>query len=410
MTMLLALVAVLGASVSAGATWTAGPPLLNPTSGAGAALLGDGTVLVAGGNSARPGLAVNERFDPAAGTWSAVAAMNYQRSGLVLVPLHDGSALAVGGDDNGTFPIAERYDPNAGAWTSTEPPSGGGRGDYPAVVVLLDGRVVSIGGGHYDIANNDTSIYDPATNQWTTPADYPYFVRGNAATVLADGRVLSAGGSASLGDLGDKQLDDVFVFDVATSTWTPVARLPAPRSGARAVTLHDGRVLLAGGAPDASGLLYDVGSDRWTPTGALPAGATPSTLVLLPDGRVLGIGGTDPGTGTTSAALFDPATSGWTNAGPLLAQRGPTRSFTATLLPDGRVLVAGGELPDRTILSSTEIWSPGGTPPPPRCTPHHGRGHGKAKGRHKHRHECKGGHRRHKHHHGCKGGHRHAHG
>ena len=387
---LLALVALLGASVSAGATWTTGPAMLDPTSGAGAALLGDGTVLVAGGNSASPGLAVNERFDPVAGSWSAVAGMNHQRSGLVLVPLHDGSALAVGGDDNGVFPIAERYDPSADAWTVTEPPSGGGRGDYPAVVVLPDGRVVSIGGGHYDIADNDTSIYDPATNQWTTPVDYPYFVRGNAATVLADGRVLSAGGSASLGDLGEKQLDDVFVFDVATSTWLPVARLPAPRVGAVAVTLPDGRVLLAGGNPDPSALLYDVGADRWTAAGLLPAGADPSALVLLPDGRVLAVGGVDPGTGTTSAALFDPATNGWTDAGPLLAQRGD--GFTATLLPDGRVLVAGGELPNGTILSSTEIWTPGGTPPPS-CTPHPGRGHGKAKGRHKHHHECKGGHR-----------------
>lgn len=385
--LLLVTVVAMAASASASASWTAGPTMLDATSGAGATLLHDGSVLVVGGNDASPGLSVNERLDPVAGRWSLVAPMQYQRHGLVLVTLHDGAALAVGGDDNGTFPGGERYDPSADAWTKTLPLLGsGGRGDYPAVVVLPDGRALSIGGGHYDTNYEDTSIYDPATNQWTTPTNYPWFISGNAATVLADGRVLSAGGRASLGDLGSRLLDAVYVYDVAANRWSPVASLPAPRGSARAVTLQDGRVLLAGGDPDPSGLVYDPASDRWTATGPLPAGAVPAALVLLPDGRALAVGGTEPGSGTTSAALYDPATNGWTNAGPLLVQRG--RTFTATALADGRVLVAGGEFPSRTQLSSTEIWSPSVTPPPPppRCRQHHGHGC------HHHRHHHHRGH------------------
>lgn len=383
--LLLTMGMVLLGSTAASATWAPGPNMLDPTFDAAATRLGDGTVLVIGGGRSNSFGAANQRFDPATGTWSLAGELLVPRSGLSLVTLLDGSGLAVGGSQDGTFPRAERYDPVTGTFTPTSFEDSG-RGNEPGVAVLPDGRVLSVGGNFYDVNSNSASVYDPATNTWERRSFYPFFVEYAAVTPLADGRVLVAGGRKDLGDAGKVDTALVNIYDSASDRWSAAASLPASRVLATAVTLGDGRVLLTGGFPSSPALLYDVATDRWTPTGSLPAGAYPSRLVLLPDGRVLGIGGVDPGTGTTASALFDPATSSWANAGPLQAQR---RAFMATLLADGRVLVAGG-VDGAVYLASTELWTPGGTPPQ-RCTPHPGRGHGKAKGRHKHGHQCQGG-------------------
>ena len=67
--------------------------------------------------------------------------------------------------------------------------------------------------------------------------------------------------------------------------------------------------------------------------------ATDHTATLLPIGKVLVAGGSN-GSDLSSAELYDPASGTWTATGSL----GTARSFhTATLLPNGKVLVAGGE-------------------------------------------------------------------
>jgi hypothetical protein len=112
----------------------------------------------------------------------------------------------------------------------------------------------------------------------------------------------------------------------------------------------NGQVLVVGGCPflgsgrecrgTATAELYDPSTGAWAAAGFLHTGRTFATATLLPTGQVLLAGGVD-GTGLISAAaeLYDPAAHAWTAAGSMISTR---YAHTATLLQDGLVLVAGG--------------------------------------------------------------------
>src|SRR4029450_12051261 len=178
----------------------------------------------------------------------------------------------------------------------------------------------------------------------------------HTATLLPDGRVLVAGG---LGAEGTNTSAELFAPKRRGSTLT--GNLNAAHGFHTATLLPDGQVLVAGGIgagglPTTSAELFDPKTKTWTPTGSLNQGRTIHTATLLPDGRVLVVGGFGtPGT-DSSAELFDPETGGWTLTAPLPPTEGRAH-HTATLLNDGRVLVAGGEigLPGNAILRGS-VW------------------------------------------------------
>src|SRR5438034_1381370 len=92
----------------------------------------------------------------------------------------------------------------------------------------------------------------------------------------------------------------------------------------------------------------------WTPSGSMATARELHTATRLPDGRVLVAGGYGGGGSyLASAEIYDPASGTWATTGSMGHKRG---SHTATLLPDGRVLVAGGYGP--LVLASAEIYDP----------------------------------------------------
>ena len=104
---------------------------------------------------------------------------------------------------------------------------------------------------------------------------------------------------------------------------------------------------------------YNPGSRTWTGTGRLGTARYWHTATLLPNGKVLVAGGTDdtnypPTTYLSSAELYDPGSGTWTATGSLLTAR---QLHTATLLPSGKVLVAGGHGSDGD-LSSADPYDP----------------------------------------------------
>jgi hypothetical protein len=172
----------------------------------------------------------------------------------------------------------------------------------------------------------------------------------HTSTLLRDGRVLVAGGV--INDRLDGQVSaSVELYDPSSGAWTATAEMMSPRWGHTATLLPNGTVLVAGSYinsadPLALAELYDPVSGRWTATANMTSGRGGHTATLLPDGKVLLVGGgaedtlLEGGPRSSTAELYDPATGVWTATGSMTEAR---KGFTATLLPDGRVLVAGGD-------------------------------------------------------------------
>lgn len=238
------------------------------------------------------------------------------------------------------------------------------RADHTATL-LPDGQVLVVG-GHGDAKSGDRALnsaetYNTATNAWTRTRPLATPRTGHTATLLPDGRVLVVGGRD--GDLkSGKALSSVEIYDPKTNTWTGAASLATPRMDQTATLLPDGKVLVTGGYDTSSGKpvaarsaeLYDPRTNTWTGAGSLGAGRANQSAALLPDGRVLVAGGqTTNGDALSSTEAYNPTTNSWTGAASLSTARA---KFTTTALPDGRVLAVGGE--PTTCYATAELFDP----------------------------------------------------
>lgn len=232
-----------------------------------------------------------------------------------------------------------------------------GRYQHTATV-LADGRVLVAGG--VDASGRRLAaaeVFDPATGSWSWAASMHVARSGHTATLLPDGRVLVTGGlGASNPDASGVELTSAEIFDPKTGAWRSAAGMRSPRALHTATPLRDGRILVVGGSINRNGSLgselYDPTSDRWVPAGTI-AGRVGHSATLLGDGSVLMAGGSDgrqPGY-LASTQIYHPASNTWTD-GPAL--RSARSQQTATLLHDGRVVVVGGT----GGLSSTELYDP----------------------------------------------------
>jgi hypothetical protein len=215
------------------------------------------------------------------------------------------------------------------------------------------------------------ALIQPCAGQsgtWTPTGSLATARAGYTATLLPNGKVLVAGGF----DSSSTPLTSAELYDPVSGTWSATGSLNTARNYHTATLLPNGKVLVAGGridsqgdvVPSASAELYDPASGTWTTTGSLGTARYLHTATLLPDGKVLVAGGIDNSTvRLASAELYDPASGTWTATGSLNTAR---YDHTATLLPNGNVLVAGGSDSSNFSLASAELYlGPPTTPSQP---------------------------------------------
>src|SRR5947207_5776232 len=176
----------------------------------------------------------------------------------------------------------------------------------------------------------------------------------HAATVLTDGRILITGGRDSAGNIVSVSV----IVDPATETSTAGATLTTPRVDHTATLLPNGKVLVAGGTGASGSVTSAEIFDPSNPaagfrmlSATMGAARARHTATVLNDGKVLIAGGDDAGTAETGTAeIFDPATESFSSA--LLAMAAPRIGHTATLFSDDSVLLAGGN------TDSMELFTP----------------------------------------------------
>jgi hypothetical protein len=206
---------------------------------------------------------------------------------------------------------------------------------------LADGRVLILTG-----YGTGAELYDPRTGKFSPTGSMHAARTGETATLLHDGRVLVAGGAFQVfvadGYLFAAQ-SSAEVYDPSTGSFSPTGSIMTARSDATATLLNDGRVLIAGGGDGAdsfsSAEIYDPAKGTFSPTGSMTNARYGLAATLLRDGRVLITGGVNHASATTVAELYDPKTGTFSPTSSMLFA---AADQTATLLSDGRVLIAGG--------------------------------------------------------------------
>ena len=297
----------------------------------------------------------------AAATWFTVDDLVLGRTAFAAATLSDGTVLVAGGSPGSVVgATAERYDPGADFWSQTGSLSIGRSGH--TLSALSDGRALAAGGNSATGLQRSAEAFNPSSGSWTTVAPMSTARANHSATVLTNGRVLIVGGVANKGGA----TNEVEIYDAATNSWSRADSLHNPRYNHSATLLADGRVLVAGGftpgkfhTPMKTAEVYDVASDRWSVVGTMEVERAVHAAALLPDGRVLVAGGfTQPPnvlTVTATAELFDPATERWTPTGSMTVAR---RAIEGALLSDGTVLVAGGFDSANSLLATAEVFNP----------------------------------------------------
>jgi hypothetical protein len=255
-----------------------------------------------------------------------------------LIALPDGRALVTNGVN------LDLFDPATGQFVRASDRLSVPRFGESATL-LRDGTVLIVGGGDADrvvpaSSGSPAEIFDPATGSVTLlgPTLEPHV--DGSATLLADGRVLLAGGDPS-----GRSTTFAELYDPATQTFRRTTSQTQAASFSRAIPLDDGRVLVGGGGREVALEIYDPATDRFSPAGLLANNVLDASATALDDGRVLVVGGStwDPerneGAISDAVQVYDPATNSFALAGRLPA---PRLGHAAVLLDSGDVLVMGG--------------------------------------------------------------------
>jgi hypothetical protein len=302
-----------------------------------------------------------------------IAAVAVQQSQLTISP----AAVTLSPKGAQTFTAAVAGFANASVtWTIQETGGGqiNGAGFYTAPSAAGFYHVIATSIEATTITASATVTVTTSSSRFT-PTGSLNEARGlHTATLLPDNRVLVAYGSNSssyTNATGYVGLSSVEVYDPGTGTFTEIVGDDgAGIYGHTATLLQNGEVLLAGGfvnsvwdyggSTSSNGVgLYDSATGVFSGTGNMTANRGDHTATLLANGKVLIAGGADQnptGTGLASAELYDPSTGTFTQTGSMAVGR---FLHTATLLQNGKVLIVGGALTSASDpVATAEVYDP----------------------------------------------------
>jgi Galactose oxidase, central domain len=248
---------------------------------------------------------------------------------------------------------------------------------YHTASLLATGHVLVTGGfdgsSPNDAPTASAESFDPTPQTFTATGSMEVGRVFHTATLLcdlsaitcSDPRVLIAGGESGGAQPGlTSMLQTAELYDPVTGTFTSTGDLLASRTRHTATLLGNGKVLIAGGSTlvqlspaslAAVAELFDPGTGTFTATGSLNTPRDFHTATLLQNGKVLIAGGLDTNnTYIGQAELYDPATGTFTATGNMVD---PRHLHTATLLSSGKVLIVGGEGAN-TFVAPPEIYDP----------------------------------------------------
>jgi hypothetical protein len=342
----------------------------------------DGRVLVVGGEGSVDGsvapLASALLYDPVTNTWADTGSLRGARRRHTATLLQDGRVLIAGGlGTNGALNTAEIYTPASGKFAPTDMNMVIGRSQHTATLID-DGSVLLVGGRDIEGTPLESSErFYPSDHENIESLDAFVFTGplttrryAHRAVALNDGRVAIFGGT-NFGSLSSIEIFNPWDFTFNNGTFANGGDMASRRHDHEAVLLPDGKILIAGGIRTSEGTpsvrntaeLYD--PETMTSLATESAMASPRQsfgITLLPNGKVLIAGGNSAAltdSPIAGAELFDPSSGSFHLTGPLVVGR---QQHTVTALYDGRVLVTGGRTPSSSYANSSEIYYPGRLP------------------------------------------------
>jgi len=278
--------------------------------------------------------------------WRTIASMNTPRYNFTMVPLLDGTILAIGGQDinNTSIGSCELFDPSTGQWTYTgslSQPCGRDR-----AIVLSNGTVALIGGAinSYVAQTDQVETYDPVAKIWSDGGHLLVARQDGTATYINDSTIIIAGGFTPTGATTECE-----IYNAITHSSRQIAPMLQNRHDHMAVLLANGNLLVAGGRDGGAGSqyfneceIYNPINDIWTVIPPMMQARIAGVLAQFPDGSVLAAGGRNtPMTSAPGSELLDTSSLQWTQISPMLQ---PCCVSGNVMLPDARYLMTGGQI------------------------------------------------------------------